>query len=98
VPRSAHLADMTTAGLHDERAACLRLIDIRYDMCSEPVIEYHADYADRISDELDRRNNISAPTAPISPEPDDENDDPHEECSGIHRSSDGYRDCDGNPI
>ncbi|MFE2712240.1 hypothetical protein ACFXKI_09680 [Streptomyces mirabilis] len=56
MPRSEHLADMTTHGLNDERAACLRLIDPRYDMCSESVVEFHADYADRISDELDRRN------------------------------------------
>jgi hypothetical protein len=55
--RSEHLATMTTNGLHDERAACLRLIDPRYDMCSPSVVEFHADYADRISDELDRRNN-----------------------------------------
>ncbi len=57
MPRSEHLADMTTPGLLDEREACLRLIDIRYDRCSESVVEYHADYADRISDEIDRRNN-----------------------------------------
>jgi hypothetical protein len=55
MPRSEHLADMSTRGLDDERAACLRLIDPRYDMCSESVVEFHADYADRISDEIDRR-------------------------------------------
>ncbi|MGW4670091.1 hypothetical protein [Streptomyces sp. NPDC004324] len=54
MPRSEHLADMTTRGLENERAACLRLTDSR--RCSEPVVEFHADYADRISDELDRRN------------------------------------------
>ncbi len=57
MPRSEHLATMSTEGLHHERAACLRLIDPRYDRCSESVTEYHADLADRISDELDRRNN-----------------------------------------
>lgn len=56
MPRSEHLADMSTEGLHEHRDACLRLIDVRYDRCSESVTEYHADYADRISDELDRRN------------------------------------------
>ena len=56
MPRSEHLADMTTLGLHEERNACLQLIDIRYDRCSPSVTEYHADYADRISDELDSRD------------------------------------------
>ena len=56
MPRSEHLADMSTEGLRDERDACLRLIDVRYDRCSESVTEYHADYADRLSDEIDRRN------------------------------------------
>lgn len=55
MPRTEHLADTSTAGLQHERAACLRLIDSRYDRCSESVTEYHADYADRISDEIDRR-------------------------------------------
>lgn len=57
MPRSEHLADMTTPGLNEEREACLHLIDIRYDRCSEPVVEYHADHADRISDEIDSRDN-----------------------------------------
>ncbi len=56
MPRSEHLADMSTEGLHEQRDACLRLIDVRYDRCSESVTEYHADYADRLSDEIDRRN------------------------------------------
>lgn len=55
MPRSEHLADMTTLGLHEERAACLKLTDASF--CSESVIEFHANYADRISDEIDRRNN-----------------------------------------
>jgi len=53
--RTEHLTDMTTPGLHDERNACLRLTDSNYGRCSEPVTEYHADEADRISDEIDRR-------------------------------------------
>ena len=57
MPRSEHLADMTTPGLHDEREACLQLIDPHYDRCSPSVTEYHADYADRVSDEIDSRNN-----------------------------------------
>ncbi|WP_157872130.1 hypothetical protein [Streptomyces silaceus] len=57
MPRSEHLADMSTQGLQDERDACLRLIDSRYDKCSESVKEFHADYADRVSDEIDRRAN-----------------------------------------
>ena len=57
MPRSEHLADMSTPGLHDERNACLQLTNAHYYRCSESVIEFHADYADRISDELDRRNN-----------------------------------------
>lgn len=57
MPRSEHLAAMTTLGLHDERNACLRLIDSRHYRCSESVTEYHADEADRISDEIDHRNN-----------------------------------------
>ena len=56
MPRSEHLADMTTPGLHDEREACLLLTTDDY-AGSDRVIEYHADYADRISDEIDRRNN-----------------------------------------
>lgn len=53
---SEHLTDMTTPGLHDERAACLLLTTDDY-AGSDRVKEFHADYADRISDELDRRNN-----------------------------------------
>ena len=53
MPRSEHLADMTTRGLEDEREACLHLTDASF--CSESVIEFHADYADRISDEIDSR-------------------------------------------
>lgn len=54
--RSENLATMSTDGLHDEREACLLLTTDDY-AGSERVIEFHADYADRISDELDRRNN-----------------------------------------
>lgn len=55
MPRSEHLADMHTDSLRDEREACLQLTDASF--CSDRVIEFHADYADRISDEIDRRNN-----------------------------------------
>ena len=55
--RTEYLADTSTASLHDEREACLRLIDSHYNRCSESATEYHANYADRISDELDRRAN-----------------------------------------
>ena len=55
MPRSEHLADMTTPGLHEERDACLKLTDPSF--CSESVVEFHADYADRVSDEIDSRNN-----------------------------------------
>lgn len=53
MPRSEHLTNMSTDGLHDEREACLQLATADY--CSDSVQEFHADYADRISDELDRR-------------------------------------------
>lgn len=55
MPRSEHLADMTTNGLRDEREACLLLTTDDY-AGSDHVKEYHADLADRISDELDSRN------------------------------------------
>lgn len=54
--RTEHLTDMTTAGLHEEREACLKLTTDAY-AGTDRVIEYHADYADRISDEIDRRTN-----------------------------------------
>jgi hypothetical protein len=53
--RSEHLADMSTNGLHDERDACLLLTTDDY-AGTERVKEFHADYADRISDEIDSRN------------------------------------------
>lgn len=53
--RSDHLADMTTPGLHNEREACLLLTTDDY-AGNEHVKEVHADRADRISDEIDRRN------------------------------------------
>ena len=56
MPRSEHLADMSTDSLHDEREACLLLTTDGY-AGSERVKEVHADYADRVSDEIDRRNN-----------------------------------------
>lgn len=34
----------------------------------------------------------------ITPEGEPDDEDEHSDCAGIHRSSDGYRDCDGNPI
>jgi hypothetical protein len=54
--RSEILTDYSTDTLHDERAACLLLTTDAY-AGSDSVKEYHADYADRISDEIDRRNN-----------------------------------------
>lgn len=56
MPRSEHLTAMTTDGLHDEREADLLLTTDAY-AGSDSVIEFHADHADRISDEIDRRNN-----------------------------------------
>jgi hypothetical protein len=56
MPRSEHLAAMSTADLHDEREACLLLTTDAY-AGTDRVIEFHADYADRISDEIDHRNN-----------------------------------------
>jgi hypothetical protein len=55
--RSEHLAGMSTPSLRDEREADLQLTNSHHYKCSDRVIEYHADRADRISDELDRRNN-----------------------------------------
>ncbi|MFE9736129.1 hypothetical protein ACFYO9_37385 [Streptomyces sp. NPDC005863] len=57
MPRSEHLADMTTEGLRDERDACLLLTTDAY-AGSERVKEYHADLADRVSDEIDRRSTL----------------------------------------
>ncbi|WP_020116811.1 hypothetical protein [Streptomyces canus] len=51
---SETLANISTLGLHEERAACLQLTDPSF--CSDSVIEFHADLADRISDEIDSRN------------------------------------------
>lgn len=56
MPRSEHLADMHTDDLHDEREACLLLTTDGY-AGTEHVKEFHADYAHRISDEIDSRNN-----------------------------------------
>jgi len=56
MPRSEHLTDMTTESLHDEREACLLLTTDDY-AGTDRVKEFHADYADRISDEIDSRNN-----------------------------------------
>jgi hypothetical protein len=53
--RSENLTTMTTNSLHDEREACLRLTTDDY-AGSGRVKGFHADYADRISDEIDRRN------------------------------------------
>lgn len=55
MPRSEHLAAMHTDTLHDEREACLALTTDDY-AGTERVKEFHADAADRISDEIDRRN------------------------------------------
>jgi hypothetical protein len=56
MPRSEHLADTDTVSLHEEREACLKLTTDDY-AGTDRVKEVHADYADRISDEIDRRNN-----------------------------------------
>lgn len=56
MPRSEHLADMHPDDLRDEREACLLLTTDAY-AGSDRVIEFHADLADRISDELDSRDN-----------------------------------------
>ena len=56
MPRSEHLASTSTAGLHDERAANLLLTTDDY-AGTDRVKEYHADRADRISDEIDSRDN-----------------------------------------
>lgn len=58
MPRSELLADMTTHELHDERKADLKLTTDHYP-CTDRVKEYHANRADRISDEIDRRNNAA---------------------------------------
>ncbi|MFI8351309.1 hypothetical protein [Streptomyces sp. NPDC085596] len=55
MPRSDNLAAMSTDGLRDEREACLLLTTDTYGS-SESVKEFHADLADRISDEIDSRN------------------------------------------
>jgi len=56
MPRSENLATMSTNGLHDEREACLLLTTDAY-AGSDRVKEFHADYADQISDEIDSREN-----------------------------------------
>lgn len=55
MPRSEHLADMHTDDLHDEREACLLLTTDGY-AGTDRVKEFHANKADRISDELDSRD------------------------------------------
>lgn len=52
--RSEHLADMSTDSLDEEREACLLLTTDDY-AGTDRVKEFHADYADRISDEIDSR-------------------------------------------
>jgi hypothetical protein len=56
MPRSEHLAATSTDTLHEEREACLLLTTDDY-AGTERVKAFHADWADRISDEIDRRNN-----------------------------------------
>jgi hypothetical protein len=53
--RSELLATMSTETLHDERQADLLLTTDDY-AGTDRVKEYHANRADRISDELDSRN------------------------------------------
>ena len=55
MPRSEHLADMSTDGLHEQRDACLALTTDDY-AGTDRVKAFHADYADRVSDEIDSRN------------------------------------------
>lgn len=57
MPRTEILAAYSTDTLHTERRACLRLTTDAY-AGSDRVKEWHADYADRISDELDRRSDV----------------------------------------
>ena len=52
--RSENLADMHTDDLRDERKACLLLTTDDY-AGTDSVKEFHADYADRISHEIDSR-------------------------------------------
>lgn len=54
--RTENLTTMTTNGLRNEREANLRLTTDAY-AGADRVKEFHTDYADRISDEIDRRNN-----------------------------------------
>lgn len=54
--RSEILADMSDRELHEERKADLLLTTDHY-AGTDRVKEYHADRADRISDEIDSRNN-----------------------------------------
>ncbi len=54
MPRTEHLTNMHTESLHTERAACLKLTTDDY-AGTDRVKEFHADRADRISDEIDRR-------------------------------------------
>lgn len=56
MPRSDRLADMTTRELHTQRAADLLLTTDDY-AGTDRVKEYHANRADRLSDEIDSRNN-----------------------------------------
>lgn len=56
--RSEVLATMTTDGLRYERKARLLMTTDAYAV-NDRLKEYQADYADRISDEIDRRNNTS---------------------------------------
>lgn len=56
MPRSEHLANTSTISLHEDREACLKLTTDGY-AGTDRVKEFHADYADRISDELDSRDN-----------------------------------------
>ena len=53
--RSENLADMTTRELREEREACLLLTTDHY-AGNDRVKEYYADFADRISGELDARD------------------------------------------
>jgi hypothetical protein len=54
--RSEHLAALDTDSLQEEREACLKLTTDDY-AGTERVKAFHADYADRISDEIDSRDN-----------------------------------------
>jgi len=79
------------ADLHGVYAAhpcdCLR--------CEDPIL---GSARFQLIDEQDAVVATCVRAGSITPTDDEGGEDLHEECAGIHRSADGYRDCDGNPI